>query len=63
MILVDGRIALLGSSNLTMAGTLQSDEMNVEIRQPDFIARVHRDFERLFASAHSPESLRNKENP
>ena len=57
MILVDDQIAILGSSNLTMAGTLQSDEMNVEIRQPQFVAQMHADFERLFASAHTPETI------
>ena len=51
MILVDNQIALLGSANLTMAGTLQSDEMNVEIRQPAFVARMRKDFEKIMASA------------
>lgn len=51
MILVDNQIALLGSANLTMAGTLQSDEMNVEIRQPAFVARMQKDFEKIMASA------------
>ena len=47
MILVDNQSAFLGSANLTMAGTLQSDEMNVEIRQPAFVTRMHKDFEIL----------------
>ena len=51
MILVDNQIALLGSANLTMAGTLQSDEMNVEIRQPAFIVRMQMDFESVMATA------------
>ena len=62
MILVDGRIALLGSANLTMAGTLQSDEMNVAIRQPAFVARMRKDFEKIMASAQTAESANAKEN-
>ena len=61
MILVDGITALLGSSNLSMAGTLQSDELNVESNNPNFAARVRRDFERLFAMARSPDSVHVKE--
>jgi len=61
MILVDGRIALLGSSNLTMAGTLQSDEMNAEIRQPAFVARMRKDFERIIAKAKTAEFVQSKE--
>ena len=62
IILVDGQIALLGSANLTMAGTLQSDEMNVEIRQPAFVARMHKDFEKIMASAQTAEASNSKEN-
>lgn len=61
MILIDGQIALLGSSNLTMAGTLQSDEMNVEIRQPKFVAQMQKDFERIIARAHTAELIQSKE--
>lgn len=61
MILVDGQIALLGSANLTMAGTCQSDEMNVEIRQPEFVARMHKDFEKIMASAQTAEVVTQKE--
>lgn len=63
IILVDNRIALLGSSNLTMAGTLQSDEMNIEFRQPALVTQMRKDFERLFANAHPPGSIPNRENP
>ena len=62
MILVDGQVALLGSANLTMAGTLQSDEMNVEIRQPLFVARMRKDFEKIMASAQTAEAANAKEN-
>lgn len=62
LILVDDEVVLLGSANLTMAGTLQSDEMNVEIRQPAFVASVRRDLERLFARALAPEAPGRKGN-
>ena len=62
MILVDNHIALLGSANLTMAGTLQSDEMNAEIRQTAFVAHVHKDFEKIMASAQTSEAANAKEN-
>ena len=62
MILVDNQSAFLGSANLTMAGTLQSDEMNVHIRQPAFIARVRKDFEKIMASAKYAEVLKPMES-
>ena len=62
MILVDNHIALLGSANLTMAGTLQSDEMNAEIRQTAFVAHMHKDFEKIMASAQTSEAANAKEN-
>ncbi len=61
MILVDNQIALLGSANLTMAGTLQSDEMNVEIRQPAYVARMRKDFEKIMASAQTANAANQKE--
>ena len=61
MILVDNHIALLGSANLTMAGTLQSDEMNVEIRQPAIAARMRKDFESIMASAQTAEAANTQE--
>ena len=61
MILVDDQIALLGSSNLTMAGTLQNDEMNVEIRQPQFASQMNKDFKRLMADAEIVDSANDKE--
>ena len=62
MILVDGQIAFLGSANLTMAGTLQSDEMNVEIRQPPFVARMRKDFEKIMAAALTADAANAKES-
>ena len=61
MILVDHQIALLGSANLTMAGTLQSDEMNLEIRQPAFVARMRKDFDKIMASALPADATHAKE--
>jgi phosphatidylserine/phosphatidylglycerophosphate/cardiolipin synthase-like enzyme len=44
MIVVDGRTVLLGSSNLTVAGTVGSNEMNVRIDSEPFARRAaHRD--------------------
>ena len=62
MILVDGQIALLGSANLTMAGTRQGDEMNIEIRQPTFVAHIRMDFEKIMASARTAEALNAMES-
>ena len=61
MILVDNQSAFLGSANLTMAGTLQSDEMNAHIRQPAFVARMRKDFEKIMASANTAEAVIPKE--
>ena len=62
LILVDNQIALLGSANLTMAGTRQGDEMNIEIRQPTFIAHIRMDFEKIMASARTAEALNAMES-
>lgn len=47
MIIVDGKTVLLGSSNLTVAGTVGSNEMNVRIDSPDFARQAAADFARL----------------
>ena len=62
MILVDNQIALLGSANLTMAGTRQGDEMNADIRQPAFVAHIRMDFEKIMASARTAEALNAMES-
>ncbi|MDR0994525.1 MAG: phospholipase D family protein [Verrucomicrobiota bacterium] len=51
MIIVDGKTVLLGSSNLTVAGTAGSDEMNVRVDSPGFARRAAADFARLRANA------------
>ena len=61
LILVDGQRAFLGSANLTMAGTLQSDEMNIEVRQPIFVSEMRKDFERILAAAQPTEVANPKE--
>ena len=47
MIIVDGKTVLLGSANLTVAGTVGSDEMNVRVDSPDFARQAAADFARL----------------
>ncbi|MCZ7592644.1 MAG: phosphatidylserine/phosphatidylglycerophosphate/cardiolipin synthase family protein [Kiritimatiellae bacterium] len=51
MIIVDGKTVLLGSSNLTVAGTVGSNEMNVQVDSPTFAKRAASDFARLRARA------------
>ena len=51
MIIVDGHTVLLGSSNLTVAGTVGSNEMNVRVDAPTFAQRATADFARLRARA------------
>jgi len=48
MIIVDGKTVLLGSSNLTVSGTVGgSNEMNVRVDSPAFARQAMADFERL----------------
>lgn len=47
MIIIDGKTVLLGSSNLTVAGTMGSNEMNVRVDSPAFARRAASDFARL----------------
>lgn len=47
MIIVDEKTVLLGSSNLTVAGTVGSDEMNVRVDSPTFARQAVADFARL----------------
>ena len=51
MIIVDDKIVLLGSSNLTVAGTTGSDEMNVRVDSPAFAQQAAADFARLRTQA------------
>jgi len=44
---VDGQTVLLGSSNLTVAGTVGSNEMNLRVASPTFARRAAADFARL----------------
>jgi len=47
MIIVDGKTVLLGSSNLTVAGTVGSNEMNVRVDSAAFARQAMADFVRL----------------
>lgn len=58
MVVVDGRTVLLGSSNLTVAGTAGSNEMNVRVDSPAFARRAAADFARLRVRAISAADLK-----
>ncbi|MBP7828715.1 MAG: phospholipase D family protein [Kiritimatiellae bacterium] len=47
LIIVDGRAAFVGSSNLTLSGTLQGYESNVLVTETNCVARVMEDFRRI----------------
>lgn len=47
LLIVDDEAVLLGSSNLTLAGTGENNEMNVLLRDPDFVRTVLKDFEEV----------------
>lgn len=47
LLIVDERIVILGSSNLTLAGTLSSNEMNLRFESAKLAHPVVRDFNRL----------------
>jgi phosphatidylserine/phosphatidylglycerophosphate/cardiolipin synthase-like enzyme len=58
MIIVDEKTVLLGSSNLTVAGTAGSNEMNVRVDSTAFAKRAVDDFARLRERAISAKALR-----
>lgn len=58
LIIVDGRTVLLGSSNLTGAGTMTSTELNARIESARFARRAMADFERLRALAVPADKLK-----
>ncbi len=58
MIVVDGRIVLLGSSNLSLAGTRSSNEMNVRVRSEFFAQSAISDFKRLRERAKPARELK-----
>ena len=47
MVVVDGRFVFMGSSNLTSAGTLYNEDLNLGTESPDFAKQVVSDFERI----------------
>lgn len=58
MIIVDEKTVLLGSANLTVAGTVGSNEMNVRINSPAFARKAADDFTRLREKAIPASELR-----
>lgn len=57
MLIIDKRLVLLGSSNLTTSGIYSSSEMNVQISEPRFVSAAVRDFKKLAREAKPPEEL------
>ena len=47
MVIVDGRLVFMGSSNLTSAGTLYNEDLNLGTESPEFAKQVISDFERI----------------
>jgi phosphatidylserine/phosphatidylglycerophosphate/cardiolipin synthase-like enzyme len=47
LLMVDGALVFLGSSNLTAAGTQHSEEMNLRVHSQAFARQVATDFKRL----------------
>ena len=47
MVIVDGRLVFMGSSNLTSAGTLYNEDLNLGVENPEFTKQVIADFERI----------------
>ncbi|MBU1693741.1 MAG: phospholipase D family protein [Verrucomicrobia bacterium] len=58
LIIVDGQKVILGSSNLTTAGTSSSSEMNVEVSDPVFVDSAVEDFHRIRKRARPAEELK-----
>ncbi|HMP77389.1 MAG TPA: phospholipase D family protein [Kiritimatiellia bacterium] len=58
MIIIDGKTVLLGSSNLTVAGTMGSNEMNVRVDSPAFAQRAAYDFAHLKSRAFSTDKMK-----
>ena len=57
IVVLDGERVILGSSNLTDAGTRRSNEMNVSISCRGIAADATRDFEQLWEQAHHLEKI------
>lgn len=59
LLIVDGEKVLLGSSNLTLAGTTGSNEMNVLIEHPAFLRAAIADFQQLEKRATPIEKVKD----
>lgn len=56
LVIVDGRLLLLGSSNLSLSGTYGSIEMNILTEAPHLVQSAVADFQRLRAQIHQREA-------
>lgn len=56
LVIVDGRLLLLGSSNLSLSGTYGSIEMNVLTEAPHLVQPAIADFQRLRAQLQQREA-------
>ena len=59
LIIVDGLTLILGSSNLSFAGTTASNELNLRTRHPQLLKNAMADFHSLLARAIPLEELDN----
>ncbi len=57
LVLVDDQRLWLGSSNLTWAGLVTSEELNVCVEDPGVVAAARQDFERLYLRARRADEL------
>ena len=46
LVIVDGKIVFLGSSNLTTAGTVYNQDLNLRVENPEFVRQVIADYAR-----------------
>ncbi|MBU1694524.1 MAG: phospholipase D family protein [Verrucomicrobia bacterium] len=60
LLIVDDEAVILGSSNLTLAGTWENNEMNVLIRDPAFVQTVLKDFEEVKNNALDRSQLNDR---
>ena len=60
LLIVDDEAVILGSSNLTLAGVRENNEMNVLIRDPLFVQTVMKDFEETKKNALNRDQLKER---
>lgn len=59
LVIVDGKIVFLGSSNLTTAGTVYNQDLNLRVENPDFVRQVIADFKQNLDRATSLEKWKD----